>query len=77
MYHVSSFQDILACFSKSFSTTVQLNDRHYTKKHEWVAVSGKIGTVGISDFAQDALGDVVYVELPEKGAELKKGDTPG
>ncbi|VDN02636.1 unnamed protein product [Thelazia callipaeda] len=50
-------------------------DRYYTKKHEWVVVEGDTGTVGISDFAQDALGDIVYAELPEAGKYLHIGDT--
>ena len=49
----------------------------YTKEHEWVKIEGDTATVGITDHAQAALGDVVYCELPEAGAELKKGDTFG
>ncbi len=45
----------------------------YTNEHEWVRVEGSTGTVGITDFAQRALGEVTYVELPEVGAELTKG----
>jgi len=47
---------------------------HYSKDHEWVRVEGDIGTVGISDHAQEQLGDVVFVELPEAGRQLKAGD---
>lgn len=47
---------------------------YFTKEHEWVKVEGGIGTVGISDFAQGQLGDVVFVELPEAGRSLKAGD---
>ncbi|KXS21353.1 glycine cleavage system h protein [Gonapodya prolifera JEL478] len=47
--------------------------RRYTKEHEWVSVDGAVGTVGISDYAQQALGDVVFVELPEVGKEVEKG----
>lgn len=47
---------------------------HYSKSHEWIKLNGKIGTVGVSDFAQRELGDVVYVELPKVGKELKVGD---
>lgn len=50
-----------------------MSDRKYTKDHEWVVVEGDIATVGISDHAQEQLGDVVYVELPEEGAELEQG----
>jgi len=42
----------------------------YTKEHEWVAADGKRGRVGITDFAQDALGDVVFVQLPDVGANV-------
>jgi glycine cleavage system H protein len=44
----------------------------YTEEHEWVMVEKELATIGISDFAQDALGDVVFVELPEVGAVLVK-----
>ncbi len=47
---------------------------YFTKDHEWVRVDGDIATVGISDYAQSQLGDVVYVELPEIGKTLAKGD---
>lgn len=43
----------------------------YTKEHEWIKVEGNVGIVGITDFAQDQLGDVVFVELPEVGRVLK------
>jgi glycine cleavage system H protein len=46
----------------------------FTKDHEWVRVDGDIATVGISEHAQDQLGDVVFVELPEIGRTVKKGD---
>ncbi|MDP6635458.1 MAG: glycine cleavage system protein GcvH [Phycisphaerae bacterium] len=46
----------------------------YTDQHEWARVEGAVATVGISDFAQDALGDVTFVELPNIGADLAKGD---
>ena len=49
-------------------------DLKYTKDHEWLRVEGGIATVGVSDFAQDSLGDVVYVNLPEVGAEVRAGD---
>jgi glycine cleavage system H protein len=48
-------------------------DLKYTKEHEWVRVEGTTGIVGITDFAQQQLGDVVYVELPDKGASVKQG----
>jgi glycine cleavage system H protein len=46
----------------------------YSKEHEWVNVEGETATVGISDYAQDALGDVVFVDLPAEGAAFAKGD---
>lgn len=46
----------------------------FSEDHEWVRVEGSVGTVGISDFAQDALGDIVFVELPEVGRQLAVGD---
>lgn len=53
------------------------NDRHYTKEHEWVKVEGRSATVGITDFAQKELGDIVFVELPEIGREVALGDVLG
>lgn len=46
----------------------------YTNDHEWISVDGDIGTVGITDYAQSQLGDVVFVELPDVGRTLSKGD---
>jgi glycine cleavage system H protein len=46
----------------------------YTEEHEWIAVEGEIGTIGISDYAQEQLGDVVFVEMPEIGKSLAEGD---
>ena len=46
----------------------------YSKDHEWVKVDGDIATIGITAYAAEQLGDVVYVELPEAGRKLKKGD---
>ena len=48
-------------------------DLQYTKTHEWIKIEGEEATIGISDYAQDALGDVVYVELPEVGASYEAG----
>jgi len=50
---------------------------HYTKDHEWLRLEGAEGVVGITDFAQDALGDVVFVELPPPGTVLTTGQTFG
>jgi len=49
----------------------------YTREHEWVGVEGKIATVGITDWAQGELGDVVFVELPAMGKTVKQGDAFG
>jgi glycine cleavage system H protein len=49
-------------------------DIKYSKEHEWILVEGDTGTVGISDFAQEQLGDVVFVELPDVGKAMRKGD---
>ena len=48
--------------------------RKYTEDHEWISMDGSIGTVGISEYAQVQLGDVVFVEVPEVGMSYKKGD---
>jgi glycine cleavage system H protein len=53
------------------------DDLRYTKEHEWLRLEGNDGVVGITDFAQDALGDVVFVELPTVGATLTQGQTFG
>ena len=47
-------------------------DRRYTKEHEWVRVEDNMGTVGITDYAQDQLGDIVYVDLPSVGTQVKQ-----
>ena len=49
---------------------------YYTQDHEWIDVDGDTGTVGITDYAQGQLGDITFVELPEAGSTLKKGDAP-
>ena len=48
--------------------------RYFTQDHEWIEVDGDVGTVGISDYAQGQLGDVVFVDVPEEGKTLAKGD---
>lgn len=52
-------------------------DRKYTKDHEWIVIEGETGKIGITDFAQQQLGDVVYVEAPEVGATLTAGQAFG
>ncbi len=53
------------------------SDYRYTKEHEWIKVEGSLGTVGITDYAQHELGDVVFVELPKVGAKFAAGKTFG
>ena len=50
------------------------NDLRYTEEHEWVRLEGDVGTIGITDHAQEALGDIVFVELPEVGRTVNRGD---
>jgi glycine cleavage system H protein len=52
-------------------------DRRYTRDHEWIWIHGDTGTVGITDFAQRELGDIVFVELPERGRRVQKTDVLG
>jgi glycine cleavage system H protein len=52
-------------------------DRRYTKTHEWITVDGKLATIGITDFAQSQLGDVVFLELPSTGRKLAARETFG
>ncbi|XP_052652295.1 glycine cleavage system H protein, mitochondrial [Harpia harpyja] len=59
------------------TSSLVLSARKFTDKHEWISVENGIGTVGISNFAQEALGDVVYCSLPEIGTKLRKDDEFG
>ena len=52
-------------------------DCRYTKEHEWIKLDGAIGTIGITDYAQHELGDVVFVELPKMGAKITAGQSFG
>lgn len=52
-------------------------DFKYTKEHEWLKVDDNSGTIGITDYAQNSLGDIVFVELPKVGAEITAGQTFG
>jgi glycine cleavage system H protein len=52
-------------------------DFKYTKEHEWIKVDGNSATIGITTYAQDSLGDIVFVELPKPGAEITAGKTFG
>ncbi len=53
------------------------DDLYYTEDHEWVRVKGENVTIGVSDYAQDQLGDIVFVEMPVSGDQFKKGDEFG
>jgi glycine cleavage system H protein len=52
-------------------------DYKYTKEHEWLKIDGKTGVIGITDYAQNSLGDIVFVELPKVGSEISAGKTFG
>jgi len=52
-------------------------DRKYTKEHEWIKVEGNNATIGITSYAQESLGDIVFVELPKVGSEITAGKTFG
>jgi glycine cleavage system H protein len=54
-----------------------MSTMRYTKDHEWIRAEGSEATVGITDFAQDQLGDIVYVELPQIGRKVDKGEEAG
>ncbi|KYN04069.1 PREDICTED: glycine cleavage system H protein, mitochondrial [Cyphomyrmex costatus] len=78
LFNTSAKSRIPFAIMRSITTTQYLRDeRWYTDKHEWITVDGKIGTVGISDYAQDALGDVVYAQLPDVGSTIKKHEECG
>lgn len=49
----------------------------YTKEHEWIEINDTIGTIGITDYAQDSLGDIVFVDLPRVGSQIQAGSTFG
>lgn len=54
-----------------------MDDRRYAESHEWVKVDGDIAVIGISDYAQHALGDIVYVDMPEPGDNMEAGEVFG
>lgn len=60
-----------------FGGTMVLDNLYYTDSHEWVKVDGEDAYIGITDFAQKELGDIVYVELPEEGDEVASGESFG
>jgi len=54
-----------------------MSDLKFSKEHMWVKLDGNIATIGVSDFAQQELGDIVFIELPEEGSEVSKGKSFG
>ena len=52
-------------------------DLKYTKDHEWIKIEGNVGTIGITDFAQKELGDIVYIEVESEGFEVEEGESFG
>ncbi|EEA23182.1 hypothetical protein EYB25_005926 [Talaromyces marneffei] len=62
---------------RNFSRSSQLEVKKYTESHEWVELDGNIATIGITDYAAKALGDVVYVELPTADLEIAAGEPVG
>jgi len=75
-FHIWKRASNLHCWLRPCLPAV-VKDLKYADSHEWVKVDGNSATVGITDHAQDHLGDVVYVELPEVGATVKQGDSFG
>jgi len=62
---------------RKLSTSFQCLARKYSEKHEWVDVSGDVGTIGITQYAQDSLGDIVYAQLPEVNTQYAQGEECG
>ena len=54
-----------------------MTEKKYSKEHEWVLLENKVATVGITNHAQESLGDIVFIELPETGKSIKMGDQVG
>ena len=63
--------------ARGLATSCKLMDMFYTAKHEWVKVEGTAGTIGVSAYAADALGDVVYAQLPDAGDSFSVGEVGG
>merc|ERR1711992_424486 len=70
-------EHIMGNHTRTLVTSARRDERFFTKKHEWVEVDGTKGTVGISKYAADALGDEAYSQLPEPGDTLAAGDECG
>ena len=54
-----------------------MSEKKYTKEHEWISLKGDVATIGITNYAQESLGDIVFVELPEIGKLIQSGDQVG
>ena len=54
-----------------------MNEKKYTKEHEWISLQDEVATIGITNYAQESLGDIVFVELPKIGKLINKGDLIG
>lgn len=63
--------------TRSLCLTKRVEALYFTKKHEWVNVEGEIGTIGISSYAQEALGDIVYAQLPSENDSVERGEECG
>jgi glycine cleavage system H protein len=80
--HVDLYQTVMervasGCRTAHAGDAVNPDDRRYTDEHEWARVDGRRLTVGITEYAQDALGDVVYIDLPATGTRVEKGQPFG
>nr|XP_026489230.1 glycine cleavage system H protein, mitochondrial [Vanessa tameamea] len=71
----SNYKQSYCELKHKYSTNIK--ERKFTDRHEWVVVENNIGTVGISSYAQESLGDVVFAQLPDPGTEIKEGDECG
>lgn len=74
--NVKHINRVYTC-NRALSTSYNLYGRKYSEKHEWVEVAGNFGTIGITNYAQDSLGDIVYAQLPEIGNEFSQGEECG
>lgn len=71
MFSICQYITFISTVVRAETGIFSFLSRKYSKEHEWITVDGGIGTIGISDYAQDTLGDIVYVELPEVDLEFE------
>ena len=71
MFSICQYITFISTVVRAQTGIFSFLSRKYSKEHEWITVDGGIGTIGISDYAQDTLGDIVYVELPEVDLEFE------